>query len=219
MPRLLHLDSSADPERSRSRAVTRTFAEAWTAAGPDYTVVHRDLHRDPLPHLPDAALHWPARLRPADAAPPAGAEALQQTLLAELTTADALVIGAPMYNYSLPSSLKAWIDYIHVPGVTAPFDTDSQPMAGRTAVVVSSRGASYDAGTPTDGWDHGVPVLELILGTSLGMHVRVITTSLTLADAVPALADQLDRSRAELAAAHERAVELANQLTGPLPLS
>lgn len=219
MPHLLHLDSSADPERSRSRAITRTFAEAWTATGPDHTVSYRDLHRDPLPHLPDAALHWPARLRPADATPPPDAIALQQTLLDELTAADVLLVGAPMYNYSLPSALKAWVDYIHVPGVTAPFDTDSQPMAGRTAVVVTSRGASYDAGTPTEGWDHAVPVLELILGTSLGMHVRVIATNLTLADAVPALADQLERSRDELAAAHERARELVAQLTGPLPLS
>ena len=76
-------------------------------------------------------------------------------------------------------------------------------------MVVSSRGASYDAGSPTEGWDHAVPVLELILGTALGMTVEVITTSLTLAETVPALAPQLDRSRGELAAAHEAAAEAA----------
>ena len=52
-------------------------------------------------------------------------------------------------------------------------------------MVVSSRGASYDPGSPTEGWDHAVPVLELILGTALGMSVEVITTSLTLAETVP----------------------------------
>jgi FMN-dependent NADH-azoreductase len=217
MPHLLHLDSSADPERSRSRAITATFATTWRGHGPAYTVTYRDLYRDPLPHLADAALHWPPRLRPQGAAPPAAAEVLQQELLAELTAADVLLIGAPLYNYSLPSSLKAWIDHIHVPGVTAPFDVPTQPLAGRPAVIVTSQGASYEAGSPTEGWDHAVPVLDLILGTSLGMRLTVITTSLTLAETVPALADQVDRSRAELARAHELAAETANRLAPASP--
>ncbi len=212
MPHLLHLDSSADAERSRSRAITATFAAAWREHGPEYSVTYRDLHRDPLPHLADAALHWPPRLRPDDAAPPTAAEALQQRLIDELTSADVLLMGAPLYNYSLPSSLKAWIDHIHVPGVTAPFDVATQPLAGRPAVIVNSQGASYDAHTPTEGWDHAVPVLDLILGNSLGMTLTVITTSLTLAETVPALADQRDRSRAELARAHEQAAATAKRL-------
>jgi FMN-dependent NADH-azoreductase len=214
VPTLLHLDSSADLTGSRSRAITRTFADAWRACGPDHTVVHRDLHTDPVPHLPDASLHLAPRLRPADAAPPPAAEALQRTLLDELLAADVLLVGAPLYNYSLPSSLKAWIDHIHVPGETSPFDTQDRPLAGRPAVVVTSRGASYDAGSPTEGWDHAVPVLELILGTSLGMEVTVIATNLTLAEDVPALADALPRSRAELAQAHEDAAATARRLAG-----
>ncbi|MGX7678097.1 FMN-dependent NADH-azoreductase [Jatrophihabitans sp. DSM 45814] len=212
MPHLLHLDSSADLARSRSRAVTATFADAWRGCSPTHTVTYRDLHRDPLPHLADASLHWAPRLRPADATPFPEAEALQLALLTELTAADVVLIGAPLYNYSLPSSLKAWIDHIHVPGTTAPFDVASQPMAGRPAVIVASQGASYDAGTPTEGWDHAVPVLELILGTSLGMQVSVITTSLTLAEDVPALAEQIPRSQAELAKAHADAATAAKEL-------
>jgi len=212
MPHLLHLDSSADAKHSRSRAITATFASAWREHGPDCTITYRDLARDPLPHLPDASLHWPPRLRPEGSAPPPAAEALQQELLAELIAADVLLIGAPLYNYSLPSSLKAWIDYIHVPGVTAPFDLHTQPLAGRPAVIVNSQGASYDAHTPTEGWDHAIPVLDLILGTALGMTLTLITASLTLAETVPALADQIDRSRAELARAHEQATETANRL-------
>jgi FMN-dependent NADH-azoreductase len=212
MPHLLHLDSSASGERSRSRAITRTFAQAWTEAGPSHTVLYRDLHASPLPHLPDASLHWPPRLRPAGSAPPMEEEQLQQQLLNELLAADVLLVGAPMYNYSLPSTLKAWIDYIHVPGVTAPFDVATQPMAGRPAVIVTSRGASYDEGSPTADWDHVVPVLQIVLGTSLGMAVEVITTSLTLAEDVAALADQLERSRSELAAAHASAADIARRL-------
>jgi FMN-dependent NADH-azoreductase len=217
VPHLLHLDSAAALKNSRSREITATFADTWRGRGPQYTVTYRDLHRDPLPHLVDAVLHWPPRLRPegaasADPAVLAADEALQDELIGELLAADVLLVGAPMYNYSVPSSLKAWIDHIHIPGRTAPFDTDTQPLAGRPAVVISSRGASYDPGSPTDGWDHEVPVLQLILGTALGMAVEVITTSLTLAETVAALAPELDRSRAELAAAHEAAAAAARRL-------
>ena len=218
MPHLLHLDSAASQKNSRSREITATFADAWRGRGPEFSVTYRDLHRDPLPHLADAVLHWPPRLRPdgaasVDAAALATAEARQDELIGELLDADVLLVGAPLYNYSVPSSLKAWIDHVHVPGRTAPFgDVTDQPLAGRPAVVVSSRGASYDAGSPTDGWDHAVPMLQLILGTALGMSVEVITTSLTLAETVPALAPQLERSRAELAAAHEAAAAAARRL-------
>jgi FMN-dependent NADH-azoreductase len=219
VPHLLHLDSAAALKNSRSREITATFADTWRGCGPQYTVAHRDLHRDPLPHLADAVLHWPPRLRPegAVATSPealAAAEALQDELIGELLAADVLLVGAPLYNYSVPSALKAWLDHVHVPGRTSPFvDTPEQPLAGRPAVVVSSRGASYDAGSPTDGWDHAVPVLELILGgASFGMTVEVITTSLTLAETVPALAPELGRSRSELAAAHEAAAAAARRL-------
>lgn len=218
VPHLLHMDSAASLKNSRSREITATFADAWRGRGPEYSVTYRDLHREPLPHLADAVLHWPPQLRPAgaasvDPAALARAEALQDELIGELLGADVLLVGAPLYNYSVPSSLKSWIDNVHVPGRTAPFvDAPTQPLAGRPAVIVSSRGASYDAGSPTDGWDHAVPMLELILGTALGMSVEVITTSLTLAETVPALAPQLDRSRAELAAAHEAAAAAARRL-------
>ena len=225
MPRLLQLDSAATLKNSRSREITATFADTWRGLGPEYTVVHRDLHRDPLPHLADAVLHWPPHLRPKGAAtaPPqalAAAEALQDELIGELLAAAVLLVGAPLYNYTVPSALKAWIDNIHVPGRTAPFGDSGQPLAGRPAVVVSSRGASYDPGSPTEGWDHAVPVLQLILGTALGMSVEVITTSLTLAETLPPLAPMRDRARAELAAANEAAAAAARRLgAGPAAAS
>ena len=211
MPHLLHLDSSADLETSRSRAIGATFVEAWLAADPANTVTRRDLHRAPLPHLADSSLHWPPHARPEGSNPPADAEALQASLVEELLAADVVLVGAPLYNYSMPSTLKAWIDYIHVPGVTA---GDKQPMAGRPAVIITSRGVSYDDGSPTAGWDHAVPPLQLVLGASLGMPVTVITTSLTLAEAVPELADQIDRSREELALAHDEAASAGSRLGG-----
>lgn len=213
MPTLLHLDSSSDLRTSRSRAITRAFAEEWASAGEDFVVVHRDLHTDPLPHLEDSRLHWPAGLRPDGVTVPADAEALQAELIAELLGADALLIGAPLYNYSLPSSLKAWIDNIHVPGVTAPFGSDTQPLAGRPAVIVTSRGGIYDPGSPQEGWDHAVPPLKLILGDALGMDIEVIAASRTLADFLPVLAEERPRAREEFSAALESARLAARRLT------
>lgn len=209
---LLQLDTSADATGSVSRAVTATFADTWIGLGADHTIIRRDLHADPLPHLADASLHWPARLRQPGANPPAEAEALQQTIIDELLSVDAVVVGAPMYNYSVPSVLKVWLDYIHIPGVTTPFDSDTQPMAGKPAVIISSRGGIYDPGSPNADWDHTVPPLQIILGTALGMDVSVIKISRTLSGVVPALAAESGRAAEELAAAHERAAELARAI-------
>jgi FMN-dependent NADH-azoreductase len=186
VPTLLQLDSSADLTNSRTRALTAATATAWRERGSDYQVVVRDLHSDPLPHLRTPAQHWPARLRGA-ATVPDDLEELQRSVLEELMAADAVVIGAPMYNYSMPSTLKAWVDLIHVPGITAPFDEPTQPLAGRPVVIVTARGGAYDPGTRTESWDHVVPPLQLVLGEGLGMTVHLVATSRTLADRLPDL--------------------------------
>ena len=214
MPTLLHLDSSADLTDSRSRAITATFADTWRSLGDDHTVVHRDLHRDPLPHLSDAALHFPPRLRPAGASPSPEQESLQQAIIAELLAADVLLVGVPLYNYSMPSTLKAWIDYIHVPAVTAPFDDPAtqQPMAGRPAVLVSTRGGTYDQGSPSEFNDHAIPALTLILGDALGMTLQTIVDTRTLTERFGGSPDEIAKQHAELAAAHEAAAEAARRL-------
>lgn len=214
MPNLLHLDSSSDLTSSRSRAITQTFAEAWRGLGDDHTVVYRDLHRDALPHLSDASLHFPPHLRPADASPSASQETLQADIIAELLAADVVLIGVPLYNYSMPSTLKAWIDYIHVPAVTAPFDDPStqQPMAGRPVVLISTRGGAYDQGTPTEFDDHALPALKLILADALGMALETIVATRTLSERFGAPAGEVAKQHAELAAAHEAAAAAAHRL-------
>jgi FMN-dependent NADH-azoreductase len=210
MPTLLHLDSSMAGEASRTRAITRAFAQAWRARGTDYTVVYRDLHADPLPHLADPALHVAPRLRTTT---PAEADQRRQTaVLDELTAADVVLIGCPLYNFSLPSTLKVWLDYVHVLGLTTTFDGPTQPVAGKPVVVAMSRGGWYDEDSPTHGWDHGTPVLQIVLGNALGMSLTVLQADLAAAETVPALADQLPRSRAEFAAAVQRAAELGTEL-------
>src|SRR6478752_4484907 len=128
MATLLHLDSAVFPQGSASREVTAAFVAAWREQHPDGQVVYRDLAANPLPHL-DA----PAVI--------AGAEdALRGELAAELAAADAVLIGAPMYNFSIPSTLKAWLDQVILIGRTA-MSEDSK-IKGTPVTVVASRGGS-----------------------------------------------------------------------------
>ncbi|MFG3022421.1 FMN-dependent NADH-azoreductase [Streptomyces sp. NPDC048254] len=212
MPALLRLDSSADLTSSTSRQLTGVFADTWRGLGPRHSVIERDLHVSPLPHLPDAALHYARRLRTEDERPDPSAEQLQDELLAELEAADAVVIGAPMYNWSIPSTLKAWLDHVHVLGTTVPYDTKDQPLAGKPVVVISSRGLEYGPGTPDADKDHTIPPIVQILGTSMGMDVTIVTADLTAVRRVPAMARLAGRAQASLEAATDRVRSLAVQL-------
>ena len=211
MPQLLHLDSSADLRTSRSRAVTRSFADAWQSVSPSHLVTYRDLHASPLPHLPDSSLHWSQP--DAEVTDPRLVEARQRQgeLIEELLAADAILVGAPLYNYSVPSTLKAWLDYIHVPGVTA-LAPPNQPLTDRPAVIVTARGLAYPPGSEQAHKDHATPLLRLILGDALGMEITVISADLTLADTVPSLAEHQGDAAEQLAAAHQAAADAGREI-------
>ncbi|NNC12220.1 FMN-dependent NADH-azoreductase [Planctomonas sp. JC2975] len=210
MPTLLQLDSSIDPVTSVSRELTARFARAWASAGSDRTVVVHDLVADPVPHLAHESLHWAPSLRGANAPELPREQSTQDAVIAELLSADVLVIGAPMYNYSVPSTLKTWIDHVHVPGVLAPFGADPvQPLKGRLAVIVTARGGIYDEGTENEGRDHTVPPIDLILGDALGMRIDTVAVSRSLSRTLPGLAGERERFEAELSAARERIDALA----------
>ena len=161
MPTLLQVDSSASGDRSRSRMITAAFADAWRALGADHTVTVRDLHAAPPPHLPSSALHWPAGVMPGER--PAEWEEGQQAYLRELLAADVLLVAVPLYNYSMPSTLKAWIDHIHVPGVSAGLPPEESPLRGRPVVLVSARGGAYGGADNPAEWDHGTAAVEVVL--------------------------------------------------------
>ncbi|MGO1583344.1 MAG: FMN-dependent NADH-azoreductase [Actinomycetaceae bacterium] len=210
MGHLLRLDSSARPDGSVSREITDAFADAWRSVD-GATVTWRNLHSDPLPHLPHADLHCAPPLRPKGATISHAAERFQLELVGELIGADVVLIGAPLYNYSLPSTLKAWLDHVHVLGMTAPFlELDSRPVAGRPAVVVSTRGAVYD--DPAGPADHARPVLDTVLGSAMGMDVTYIGADATLAELVPELEPLRSRAADERQAALTRARELGERL-------
>jgi FMN-dependent NADH-azoreductase len=213
VPTLLRLDSSYDDATSVSRLLTDAFTRAWLAGGPGRAVVEHDLRSDPVPPPGSGALHWAPGLRGPDAVVPVDATAAQARVLDELLAADALVIGAPLYNYGLPATLKAWVDQVHVPGTTAPFgEGEPQPLRGRPAVVVATRGTAHDGDSEAEGRDHALPVLRLILGDALGMAVQVVTVDRTLSLTVPAFAGERERFEGRFAAATTELEELAGRL-------
>ena len=139
--KLLHIDSSILGDGSVSRQLSAAVVANWRAARPQVEVEYRDLAVEPLPHLSGASLAK---------ADPAEVEAAERTLQ-QFLDADVVVIGAPMYNFGIPSTLKAWIDRIAVAGRTFRY-TENGPegLAGGKKVVVASAYGGLHAGTASD---------------------------------------------------------------------
>ena len=151
MKTLLRIDSSLFGAHGASHALNDAFERAWRAAHPDGRVVTRDLAASPLPHLDAAtfrAFRTPADERTAEQ------QALVRTsdaLVDELAPADVVTIGLPMYNFGVPSTLKAWFDHVARAGVTFRY-TPQGPvglLGGKQVYVFATRGGAYE-GTARD---------------------------------------------------------------------
>jgi FMN-dependent NADH-azoreductase len=203
MPKLLHLDSSIrTDEQSRSRALSKHFAQAWRDAHADGSVTYRDLAVEPIPHLDYEAFTANFTAAEDRSAHQRDARALAELLVGEVLDADDIVIGMPLYNFGLPSTVKSWFDRLVVPGLT--LGPDGGLLGGRTLTVTAARGGGYGPGSPREGWDHREPWL-LHAFEQLGLtDVRFIHAELTLARESPAMIP-LDLGAAEdqsLADAH-----------------
>lgn len=151
--KLLHIDSSILGEHSASRALGAAVVAARKAADPSLEVVYRDLAASPLPHLSGASLAK---------ADPVEVDAADQ-VMREFLEADVVVVGAPMYNFTIASTLKAWIDRLAIAGKT--FRYNAQGMAeglagGKEVIVASSRGGFHQA----SGMDFQEPYLRHMFG-------------------------------------------------------
>ncbi len=187
---LLHVDSSITGDASASRQLTAAIVSSLTARDPELRVARRDLQADPVPHLDVGHLAGLA----------GGAE------LKEFLDAEVIVIGAPMYNFTVSSQLKAWLDRLLVAGKTFRYTAEgSEGLAGgRTVIVASSRGGLYAVGGPQAAADFQEPFLRQIFafmgvtdvrfvraeGLALGPDQREAAISAALAD-IPALAGRL----------------------------
>jgi len=164
MSRVLIIESSARQQDSVSRQLTQQFIGQWQAA---HQITVRDLATHPVPHLDSTLMGgW---MKPADQRNEAEQSALQRSdlLTNELVAADVLVLAAPMYNFAIPSTLKAWFDHVLRAGVTFKYgETGPQGLLiGKRAYVLTARGGIY-AGSSLD---HQEPYLRQVLGF-VGIH-------------------------------------------------
>jgi len=151
MKTLLQIQTSLFEANGQSSRLANHFAQEWLDANPDGRVVVRDIGREPVPHL--TAERFQAFLaKPADRTPEQQVVAgFSDALIEELRAADVIVLGLPMYNFGVPSSLKSYFDHIARAGVTFKY-TDKGAvglLTGKKAYVVATRGGLY-AGTPAD---------------------------------------------------------------------
>jgi FMN-dependent NADH-azoreductase len=151
---LLHIDASSLGAYSVSRELTASIVNELKQGQGDFKVTYRDVAAEPLPH-------WaPVMDAQSEAA------ALNQTVLDEFLAADVIVLGAPMYNFAIPSQLKAWIDRVLVAGKTFQYTaTGPQGLAvGKRIIVASSRGGVYSSDTPAAMMDFQESYLRATLG-------------------------------------------------------
>jgi FMN-dependent NADH-azoreductase len=163
MNSLLVINSSAAREGSVSRTLVEETVARLLEGNPEARVVRRDLGSSPVPHLTIDTLSG-VRGQPATAAENA-ARALSDELIAELRAADTVVIGAPMYNFSVPTSLRAWFDHVLRAGETFSY-SEAGPkglLAGKRVIVIESRGGLYSEG-PAGAFDFQEPYLRHLLG-------------------------------------------------------
>jgi FMN-dependent NADH-azoreductase len=211
MATLLHIDSSVFPGgASTSRAVTDAFRTAWEEQHPDGTVVYRDHAAHPEPHN-TADAHTAGFAAPdTHTAEQAEAFAARLKLIEELENADAILIGAPMYNFSIPSTLKAWLDNVVLIGRTAM--TEDSKAKGTPVTVVASRGGSYAPGTPREGFEYVQNYLEAVLRDGLALDVDFIVPELTMAPHNPAMAELIPLFEASLSKALDDAAAQAKKV-------
>src|SRR5215218_1357344 len=196
MTNVLIIDSAATGEASVTRRLTGELEAILRGRGP-VRIVRRDVGTHTIPHL--TAETTPA-IRGAEAETDAArdAVALSDALIAELKAADLVVIGAPMYNFGIASTLKAWFDHVLRAGITFRY-TESGPeglMKGKRAIVVESRGGLYSAG-PAQAMDSQEPHLRTLLGF-VGITDVTFVRAEKLAFGPEAREQAIDAARAQL---------------------
>lgn len=164
--KLLHVDSSILGAGSVSRTLSAGIVEKLARTIPGLEITYRDLAADPVPHLSGAYLAA-ASADPAQVHPEMQQDLVRGSqILDEFLQADIVVIGAPMYNFTISTQLKAWIDRLAVAGKTFRYTANGPEglAGGKRVIVASSRGGFYGAGTPLAAIDHQEPYLRTILG-------------------------------------------------------
>ena len=161
MTTILHIDSSARIEGSATRAITADAVSALQKQYPEVKVIYRDLTKNPLPHIGPEFL---AGIFADGEHASHETVKLSDTLLGELFAADILVIGTPMYNFSIPSQMKSWIDFVLRAGKTFSYSEQGPKglVTGKRAIVAVASGGVYSEG-PMVPFDHVGTLMKQVL--------------------------------------------------------
>ncbi len=165
MTKVLIIDSAATGDASVSRKLTAELSERLARLDPTVHIVHRDIGASPIPHL-TAETVGAIRGAPADTPVAQDALALSDALVAELKEADVIVLGAPMYNFGMPSTLKAWFDHVLRARVTFRYTAEGKPeglVKGKRGIVIETRAGFYSDG-PAAALDSQEPHIRTLLG-------------------------------------------------------
>jgi FMN-dependent NADH-azoreductase len=163
MATILVLNSSVYGDASVTRTLVAETVRRLQAADPDARVLDHDLGATPLPHLSTASI---AGVRGTPATPlELETRAVSDILIAELHSADTIVIGSPMYNFSIATGLRAWFDYVLRAGLTFKYSETGPEglVTGKSVIVATARGGMYTEG-PTKPYDFQEPYLRHLLG-------------------------------------------------------
>ena len=202
MSTLLHIEVSPWAENSLSRAVSAEYVASWNAANVDGTVITRDLDKTPVPHLDVESLSA-GYVAEADRSEPMAAKwGARMYLIEEISGADEILISTPLWNYGVPSVLKAYIDSIVIPGV---FDEGTATLAGKKVTFVIAQGGSYADGSPKAGWDYASGFLRQFAIAMGATDIEVIAIEFGLAGVVPALESFIPNKEASIASGKEAA--------------
>ncbi len=197
---LLHIEVSPLGESSISRSISKEFLKEFSQKNPSAVIITRDLATNSIPHLDGETLN--ARFT-AEADRSASMQAKHEYrlgLVNEVNEARHILISTPMWNFSVPSVLKAWIDQIILSGTTK--------VTGKVTVIVS-QGGSYAEGAPRAGWDWETGYLKQVFASLGATDVEIILSEFGLAGIVPALAEFIEQKNDSIAAAKLAAKERA----------
>ena len=174
--KILHLDSSVTGEKSVSRPLTAAAAEKLKSLHPDAEYVYRDLVKSTLRHYTAILRLYGDNVDQVTDQQKAEL-ATGKEILEEFMASDIVLMGAPMYNFNIPSQLKAWIDLICVAGTTFRYGANGPEglCGGKRLVVISSRGGLYGPGSPTETRDHQERYLRDVFGFLGVKDITVIT--------------------------------------------
>lgn len=187
MKKILHIITSPRGEASMSIKLGNAIIEKIKTAYPDSTVKKHNLPTEKFPHLEEA--HIASFFTPAESRTPENLEAIRHSeeAIKEITEADIIIIGVPLYNFGIPSGLKAWIDHISRAGVTFKYDENGFEglIKGKKVYIAFASGGVYSSG-PMASYDLATPYLKSVLGF-LGM--TDITVYRVEGTAVPVIQD------------------------------